>query len=648
MQRRLMKKKFIGRALSAMHSAPCLLGIILFALSFPAEAQEPKKIPRIGWIAFGGSAPPRDFMTGLRELGYIEGHSVIVEYRSAQGREGRLSEIAAELVRLKPDMIVADSNAATDAARKATTTIPIVFAGYGDPVGDGIVAGLARPGGNITGLSAFSFELAGKRLELLRDAFPKISRIAVLLHADANHRRQFADMQKVAQALGVQLQALEYQDLMLDFDSVLQQAINRRANAFVVLPNPTVGRYRTRLVNFAAKNRLPAIYPGGSFADAGGLMSYGVDFAEVQRRAAYYVDRILKGAKPSDLPVERPTKFQLVINLETAHQIGVTIPAEVLTWADRVVSEGRPMSEKSLATTDSTKSQRPKIPRVGVLAAGRETNSFALAVFRQGLHDLGYLEGRNIILEFRSTGHDAHRLPVAAAELLRSNVDVVVAESSLAARAMQQLTRTIPIVTTAINNSSSFVDSLHRPGGNVTGFSYIGPELNGKRLELLKEIAPDLSRVAILATDTQASRVQAVARSLGLKLQILNASKPDEIENAFASMIRGHTEALSVFTTPLANRQTIVDLMARLRLPAIYPRREFVETGGLMSYGLNHTELNRRAAFYVDKILKGAKPAEFPVEQLTKAEFVINLKTAKELGLAISPEVLMWADRVIK
>jgi putative ABC transport system substrate-binding protein len=135
---------------------------------------------------------------------------------------------------------------------------------------------------------------------------------------------------------------------------------------------------------------------------------------------------------------------------------------------------------------------------------------------------------------------------------------------------------------------------------------------------------------------------------LGLKLQILNASKPDEIENAFASIVRGHTEALSVFTTPLANRQTIVDLMARLRLPAIYPRREFVETGGLMSYGLNHTELNRRAAFYVDKILKGAKPAEFTVEQLTKAEFVINLKTAKELGLAISPEVLMGADRVIK
>src|SRR5262249_9095194 len=161
----------------AMLSALCLIGAMLLPFSFPVGAQQPKKIPRIGWIAFDGSAPPRDFMTGLRELGYIEGQSVIVEYRSAQGREGRLSEIANELVRRKPDVIVAQGNAATDAARKATATILIVFATYGDPVGNGIVAGLARPGGNITGLSGLSFELAGKRLELLRDAFPKISRV---------------------------------------------------------------------------------------------------------------------------------------------------------------------------------------------------------------------------------------------------------------------------------------------------------------------------------------------------------------------------------------------------------------------------------------------------------------------------------------
>jgi putative ABC transport system substrate-binding protein len=267
-----------------------------------AGAQQPKRVYRIGWIAFFGSRPPRDFTTELRQRGYSDGQNIAIEYRSAQGTENRLPEIANELVRLKPDVIVADSNAATDAAKEATKAIPIVFI-HGDPVGDSTVSSLAKPENNLTGLSVVSFELAGKRLELLRDAFPKISRVAVVLEADATHRRQFADMQNVAKALGVQLQALEYQNLMLNFDSVFQRAINERANAFVVLLSPTALRHRTRLVDFAAKNRLPAIYPTRAFADAGGLMSYWVDYPEVHRRAAYFVDRILKGAKPTDLPV---------------------------------------------------------------------------------------------------------------------------------------------------------------------------------------------------------------------------------------------------------------------------------------------------------------------------------------------------------
>ena len=300
-------------------------------------AQQPQKVHRIGWIALDGFRPPRDFMTGLRERGYIEGQSIIIEYRSAQGSEERLSEIAAELVRLKPEVIVANGNSATDAARKATTTIPIVFK-HGDPIWDRVAGSLAQPGKNLTGLSEIAFELAGKRLELLRDTFPKISRVAVLLDADGPvHRRQFADMEKVAQVLGIQLQALPLHDSRLDFDSLFQRAISERANAFLTLPNPSLFRHRTRVLDFAAKNRLPAIYPDSAFANAGGLMSYGVDYRDLNRRAAYYVDRILKGAKPSELPVEQPTKFELVINLETAHQLGLTIPAKVLTWADRVI-----------------------------------------------------------------------------------------------------------------------------------------------------------------------------------------------------------------------------------------------------------------------------------------------------------------------
>ena len=305
-----------------LNTSVVLLVTLLAVTEDIASPQQPQKVHRIGWIALNGSRPPRDFMTGLRERGYIEGQSIIIEYRSAQGSEKRLSEIAAELVRLKPDVIVANGNSATDAARKATTTIPIVFK-HGDPIWDGVAGSLAQPGKNLTGLSEIAFELAGKRLELLRDAFPKISRIAVLLNPNAPvHRRQFADMEKVAQSLGVQLQALELRDLRLDFDSVLQRPTSQRANAFLTLPNPNVFRHRTPVLEFAAKNRLPAIYPHSAFADAGGLMSYGVDYRDLYRRAAYYVDKILKGAKPSDLPVEQPTKFELVINLKTAKQSG--------------------------------------------------------------------------------------------------------------------------------------------------------------------------------------------------------------------------------------------------------------------------------------------------------------------------------------
>jgi putative ABC transport system substrate-binding protein len=312
------------------------LGALLLAVSFPAEAQQPK-IPRIGWMALYGSSSARESMDELRKRGYVEGQSIIIEYRSARGREQRLPEIAAEIVRLNPDVIIAEGNAATLAAREATTTIPIVFM-HGDPVRDGVINSLARPGSNLTGVSSFSFELARKRLDLLRDAFPKTSRVAVLLSADTDvHRRQFAEMQKIAQTLGMQLEALEFLNEMLNFDSVFQQAISHHANALLVLQSPAFTAHRMRLVDFAAKNRLPAIYPRRAFADAGGLMSYGPDPSQLYRRAAVYVEKILKGTKPADLPVEQPTRFELVINLKTARQIGVTVPTDMLMWAEHVI-----------------------------------------------------------------------------------------------------------------------------------------------------------------------------------------------------------------------------------------------------------------------------------------------------------------------
>src|SRR5689334_7007860 len=318
-----------------------LLFVVATLLPFvqPAHAQQQRKILRIDWIAIDGSRPPQPFMTGLRERGYVEGRSIIVEYRSAQGKYERLSEIAAELVRLRPDVIVADGNDATRAVKNATATIPIVFATYGDPVGGGIISSLSKPGGNMTGLSALSFDLSGKRLEILKEALPNVTRVAILYDPDAEtHLLQLQASQHLTQPLAVNLIPLgpRGRGLRLDLKAEFQSAIAKGADALITLPDP-VRVDRKEIVELAAKHRLPAMYPGRRFTEAGGLMSYGPVTGDLYFSAASLVDKILRGSKPSDLPVERPTKFELVINLKTAKQIGVTIPPDVLMWADRVI-----------------------------------------------------------------------------------------------------------------------------------------------------------------------------------------------------------------------------------------------------------------------------------------------------------------------
>jgi putative tryptophan/tyrosine transport system substrate-binding protein len=300
--------------------------------------------------------------------------------------------------------------------------------------------------------------------------------------------------------------------------------------------------------------------------------------------------------------------------------------------------------------------QEPKkVPRIGILSPG--SGSRDIDAFRQGLRELGYVEGQNIVLEYRWAAGNEDRLPTLAAELLHMNVDLIVATTPRGAHAAQRLTSTTPIVTPAIPTAGAgLVDRLYRPGGNVTGLSFMSPDLGGKRLELLKEIVPKISRVAVLANvgnvdrETSIKEIAAVARSLSVQLQILNVKKPDEIESAFASMVRGKVDALIVLTQGIftRNRTRIVELAAKYTVPAIYHRNDFVKAGGLMSYGPDHADLYRRAAIYVDKILKGAKPADLPVEQPTKFELVINLRTAKNLGVMIPSKVLMWADKVIK
>jgi ABC-type uncharacterized transport system substrate-binding protein len=318
-----------------------LLATVLLIAVAPTEAQQTGKVPRIGVLEYGASssAAPRvkPFQQGLRDLGYVEGKNIIVEYRYAELRADRLSDYANELVRLKVEVIFASADVSARAAKEASNTIPIVFATATDPVRDGFVSSLARPGGNLTGLSLLAPELNGKRIELLKEAFPKITKVGFVRRvSSASSERSIEDAEVVAKALGLQLQAIRLKERD-DINSGFEAAKRAGVQALAFPPSVFLSTHRERIISVAATNKLPAIYSTPGFVDAGGLMSYGPDVSANFRRAATYVDKILKGAKPSDLPVEQPTKFEFVINLKTAKQIGVTIPPNVLARADRVI-----------------------------------------------------------------------------------------------------------------------------------------------------------------------------------------------------------------------------------------------------------------------------------------------------------------------
>ena len=320
------------------------LSVIAFALvvgGAVAQTQQPARIPRIGILsAVPGSvfsARVEAFRQRLRQLAYVEGKNIVIEYRYADGKPERLPDLAAELVRLKVDIIVTIGPGATLAAKKASGTIPIVFAGASDPVGSGLVSSLAQPDGNITGLSLMVPDLDGKRLELLNEAVPKVARVAFLWNpSGARGNLALTTMEAAAKALELKLLSLEVRSLE-DFEGAFARAKKERAQALITTTGALINTQQRRVLDFAAKNRLPAIYHYSEFAEAGGLMSYGPNNADLFRRAADFVDKILKGTKPADMPVEQATKFEFLINLKAAKQIGLTIPPGVVARADRVI-----------------------------------------------------------------------------------------------------------------------------------------------------------------------------------------------------------------------------------------------------------------------------------------------------------------------
>jgi ABC-type uncharacterized transport system substrate-binding protein len=326
-----MRKTIVGLTLSTL----------LFTLSSSAEAQQAAKVPRIGCLT--GSSPAalasrtEAFQEGLRELGYVEGKNIVVEYRSSEGKIERRNELAAELVRLRVDVIVSAGPTVTRVLKEATSTIPIVMGQDTDPVGTGFVASLARPGGNITGLAALAPEMSGKQLELLKQIVPKLSRVAIIGNStNPGDAQALRETVLAAGSYEIYLRYLDVQDAK-DIEPVVRAAAKGHADGLLVLGNPILNAHRKQIADLAVKHRLPSTYARPEFIEAGGLMYYGTSYNDLFRRAAIYVDKILKGAKPADLPVEQPTKFEFIINLKAAKQIGLTIPPNVLARADRVI-----------------------------------------------------------------------------------------------------------------------------------------------------------------------------------------------------------------------------------------------------------------------------------------------------------------------
>ena len=320
-----------------------LLATVLLTTAPPAEAQSQAKIPRIGYVSgTGDSSNPGPYVEalrqGLRDLGYVEGKNFVIEYRGAEGKPDRTPSLVTELVQLKVDVLVVPTALSIFAAKQATKTIPIIMVTQVDPIATGLIDSLAHPGGNITGLATLQRDLSGKRLELFAEVVPGLSRVGVLRNPDESPGAMgFKDYEAAARALKIRLQSLDVRGVNPDLDGAFREAVKERVNGVITITNNPLFRNSKRITDLALKNRLPSMYEGSTWVEAGGLMSYSANELEIFRRAATYVDKILKGTKPADLPVEQPTKFEFVINLKTAKSLNLTIPQSVLFRADKVI-----------------------------------------------------------------------------------------------------------------------------------------------------------------------------------------------------------------------------------------------------------------------------------------------------------------------
>ena len=633
-----------------------------------ARAQQPDRMRRIGVLMFGAESDPVQqarlaaFLDGLQQLGWTDGRNVRIDTRWPAGGADRSRTFAAELVGLAPDVILATSSASVAALQQASRSAPIVFANVIDPVGAGFVASLAQPGGNATGFTAFEYGISGKWLELLKEIAPRVTRVAVLRDpALAAGIGQFAAIQSNTSSYAVELSAIDPRDVG-EMERALVAFARKPNGGLVVTGSGSALIHRDQIIALATRLRLPNVYPFRFYPLNGGLASYGPNEIDQYRRAAGYVDRILKGEKPADLPVQAPVKYELVINLKTAKTLGLDSAAV----AARPRRRGDRMKRREFITLlggaaaawpIAALAQATRLPTIGYLgSATLATESQRMAAFVQRLRELGWIEGRTVVIDYRWAEGRTERYAGIAAEFVRLKVDVIVTVGG-AVGAAKQATATIPIVFAGAGDpvGSGMVTSLAQPGGNVTGLSVQSIDLAGKQLEILREIFPDVRRLAIIgnveyaATVLEMGEAQAAAHTLGLEVVRSEIRRAEDLAPAFEAL-KGAAQALYVCpdATINANHARINTLALGARLPTMHGVREYVEAGGLMSYGPNLADLYRRAADYVDKILRGAKPADLPVEQPTKFDLVINLVAAQALGLTVPPTLLARADEVIE
>ena len=562
-------------------------------------------------------------------------------------------------------MIAAFGNSAAVAAKAATTTIPIVFSVGDDPVRLGLVASLAQPGGNLTGINNFATELAAKRLELLREMVPAATRVAVLVSPSnaATSESTVRDTAAGARAMGLQVQVLNA-DTSREIDAAFARLARERSDALFVDPNPFFLSRRAQLVNLASRLAVPAIYFDRAFAEIGGLMSYGASLRMRIARSASIPRASSRAPSPPTCRSCSRRSSSWSSTLRPPRMLGLTVPPTLLATRRR----GDRMRRREFITLLggaaaawplAARAQQPAMPVIGFLRSTPATGfAYIVDPFRQGLNDAGFVEGKNVAIEYRWADNQQDRLPGLAADLMRRQVAAIVGAGVPAAQAGKAATATTPIVFVigADPVRVGLVASINRPGGNITGVVFSVEALVAKLLGMLHELVPKASIIAVLRdpngpdVERQSRDLEEAARAIGRQILMVNAANEREFHAAFAKVVQAGAGGLLISSTVFFNsqRRQLVALAARHALPTVYSQREYAEVGGLISYGPSQSDAYRRAGVYVGRILKGEKPGDLPVELGTKFELVINLATAKAFGVEIPPTLLAIADEVIE